>query len=310
MWKRKELKNKARKVVHKNYWTAIVVCFLIALLTGEYGSSIIGIWQSEDSMDPNYILHRESIKKNNEVDKIEFEENEINTLLCEENIRETLNETQIRVLEAIDANLNSVTKSQKYIFKIWDAVTSFNMNQTQLGVVLCIGAVLAYAFTVFVADPLIVGGKKYFLKARKGSNTKIGVVGEVFQKEHWFNVAIIMFLRNLYNALWYLTIIGGIIKTYEYRMIPYILAENPKIKRKEAFKLSKQMMRGNKWKTFILDISFFGWNFLSVLTFGLLSILYVNPYNAATLAELYVVLRKQAIAEKYEYYEALNDKSI
>lgn len=310
MWKRKELKNKARKVVHKNYWTAIVVCFLIALLTGEYGSSIIGIWQSEDSMDPNYILHRESIKKNNEVDRIEFEENEINTLLREENIRETLNETQIRVLEAIEANLNSVTKSQKYIFKIWDAVTSFNMNQTQLGVVLCIGAVLAYAFTVFVADPLIVGGKKYFLKARKGSNTKIGVVGEVFQKEHWFNVAIIMFLRNLYNALWYLTIIGGIIKTYEYRMIPYILAENPKIKRKEAFKLSKQMMRGNKWKTFILDISFFGWNFLSVLTFGLLSILYVNPYNAATLAELYVVLRKQAIAEKYEYYEALNDKSI
>ena len=29
-------------------------------------------------------------------------------------------------------------------------------------------------------------------------------------------------------------IIGGIIKSYEYRMIPYILAENPKIKNKEA----------------------------------------------------------------------------
>lgn len=310
MWKRKELKNRAKKVVRKNYWTAIVVCFLIALLTGEFGTSIIGIWQSEDSMDPNYILHRESIKNNNEIDKIKFEENEIKPLFSEENIRETLNETQIRVLKAIEANLNSVTKSQKYIFKIWDAITSFNLNQTQLGVLLCIGAVLAYAFTVLVADPLIVGGKRYFLKARTGSNTKIGVVGEVFQKEHWFNVAIIMFLRNLYNALWYLTIVGGVIKTYEYRMIPYILAENPKIKRKEAFALSKQMMKGNKWKTFILDMSFFGWNFLSVLTFGLLSILYVNPYNAATIAELYSVLKQQAIAEKYEYYEALNSKSL
>lgn len=310
MWKRKDLKNKAKKVVSKNYWTSIVVCFLIALLTGEFGTSIVGVGQSGDSMDPYYIIHHEKRSINKEEDKTKFQEDEIEPFFSEENIRETLTETQLRTIEAIEANLNSATKSQKYIFKIWDAVTSFQINQTQLGIVLCIGAILAYAFTVFIADPLIVGGKRYFLKARKGSNTKIGVVTEIFQKEHWLNVAIIMFLRNLYNALWYLTIIGGIIKTYEYRMIPYILAENPKIKRKEAFKLSKQMMKGNKWKTFILDMSFFGWNFLSVLTFGLLSILYINPYNAATITELYVVLREQAIEEKYEHYEALNNKSL
>ena len=53
------------------------------------------------------------------------------------------------------------------------------------------------------------------------------------------------------------------------------------------------MMSGNKWKTFVLDMSFFGWNFLSILTFGLLSILYINPYNVATMTELYIVLKKQ-----------------
>ena len=294
MWKRKELKSKAKKVVHKNYWTAVVVCFLIALLTGEFGTSIVWVGQSEDSMDPNYMINHKVIIQDNEI----------------ENIKIVLDETQIKVLEAIEANLNSVTKSQKYIFKVWDAIMLFNIHQTQLGVLLCIGAIIAFAFTIFVADPLIVGGKKYFLKARKGSNTKVGVIGEVFRKEHWLNVSMIMLLRNIYNALWYLTIVGGVIKTYEYRMIPYILAENPKIKRREAFKLSKQMMKGNKWRTFILDISFFGWYFFSVLTFGILSILYVNPYNASTIAELYVRLRKRAIAEKYEYYEALNDKSI
>ncbi len=292
MWKRKELKNKAKKVVHKNYWTAIVVCFLIALFTGEFGTSILGIWQSDDSMDPNYIIHNGNKLIQNNQDKKERQEKE-KQFFTERDISETLNQTQIKVFEAIEANLNSAMKSQKYIFKIWDAVTSFQINQTRLGVALCIGAVLAFAFTILIADPLIVGGKRYFLKARKESNTPIGVVGEVFKKEHWFNVAIIMFLRNLYNALWYLTIIGGVIKTYEYRMIPYILAENPNTKRKEAFLLSKQMMKGNKWKTFILDMSFFGWNFLSVLTFGLLSILYVNPYNAATITELYVTLKEQ-----------------
>ena len=276
MWERKELKEKAKKVVHRNYWTAIVVCFLIALLTGEFGTSILGIWQSEDSMDPDYVIHHQMDKKYG------------------------LNEIQTKVFKTVEANLNSAMKPQKYIFKIWDGIHSFQMNQMQLGVLLCIGSVIALAFTILVADPLIVGEKKYFLKARRNNNTKIGVLVEVFQKEHWFHIAIIMFLRNIYNALWYLTIIGGIIKTYEYRMIPYILAENPNIERREAFRLSKQMMKGNKWKTFILDLSFLGWNFLSVLTFGILSILYVNPYNVTTMTELYVVLKENSTAKKDE----------
>lgn len=301
MWNRKELKTRAKEVVKKNYWTAIVICFLIALLTGEFGTSIVGIWQVDDSMDPNYIYHQRGIHD----DRV----NEINhPILSDEYIKEKLNDTQINIFKAIEANLNSATKSQKYIFKIWDAINLFHIQEVKIGIILSIAAVLAFAFTIFIADPLIVGGKRYFLKAREGTNTKIGEMKVVFQKGNWINVAIIMFLRNIYNALWYLTIIGGVIKTYEYRMIPYILAENPKAKRKEAFKLSKQMMKGNKWKTFILDMSFFGWNFLSVLTGGLLSIFYVNPYNAATIAELYSTLRQDALKEKYEYYEIISEK--
>ena len=285
MWKRKELKDKAKKVVHKNYWTAVVVCFIIALLTGEFGTSLVGIWGKSDSMDPNYIVHEQNIIQEND-------------MFNKEKIKETLNETQTKALEAIEANLNNAMKSQKYIFKIWDAITSFNINRIDLGIILCIGAAIALIFTIVIADPLIVGGKKYFLKARKGVNTKAGTIAEVFNKKCWLNIALIMFLRNIYNALWYLTIIGGVIKTYEYRMIPYILADNSEIQRKEAFKLSKQMMKGNKWRTFILDMSFFGWNFLSVLTFGLLSILYVNPYNSATITELYCTLKDKVNKEK------------
>ncbi|MFR3783818.1 MAG: DUF975 family protein [Clostridia bacterium] len=96
-------------------------------------------------------------------------------------------------------------------------------------------------------------------------------------------------------------------KSYEYTMIPYILAENPKIQRKKAFKLSKKMMKGgNKWKTFILDLSFLGWELLSIFTFGLLNIFYINPYKVATTVELYEVLKKQIISQKSEYYEELN----
>lgn len=303
MWKRKELKAKARKVVKKNYWTAIAVCFLIALLTGEFGTSIIGIWQTEDSMDPYYIInHKNMIMK----EQVEEEEQQVQGKIEEKKI--TLNDTQKKIWKAIEANLDSATKSQKYIFKIWDAIESFNIHQAGLGIGISITALLSFIFTIVIADPLIVSEKRYFLKARKKSNTKITVIGEIFKKERWFNIIIIMLLRNIYNFLWYLTIIGGIIKTYEYKMIPYILAENPKIERKKAFQLSKEMMRGNKWRTFILDMSFWGWSLVSIFTFGLLNILYINPYKSATKAELYIVLKHQAIKKKYEYYEELNDR--
>lgn len=305
MWKRKELKYRARQVVKKNYWTAIVICFLIALLTGEFGTSILGIWQSDDSMDPNYVINRK---------KVEFSEDDSN--IIEKNFQkfkdkeDDLTNVQLKILEALENNLSSATKSQKYIFKIWDAIESFRLNEIGLGVEFIITAVVAIAFSIFIAKPLTVAGKRYFIRARQEDNTKILEIIEVFKKGNWINISIIMFLKSLYNLLWYLTIIGGIIKAYEYKMIPYILAENPKVDRKKAFKLSKQMMKNNKWKAFLLDASFWGWNILSIFTFGLLNILYVNAYKSATMAELYIELRKTAIDNKYEFFEQLNDKTL
>ena len=61
------------------------------------------------------------------------------------------------------------------------------------------------------------------------------------------NIVEIMFLKSLYTFLWtLLLIVPGIIKSYEYRMVPYILSENPAIDSKRAFELSKRMMDGQK----------------------------------------------------------------
>lgn len=298
MWSRKELKEKAKKVIKNNYWTAIIVCFILMMFTGEFGTVTVGTREYNDSIDPNYIENKITVTINpEEKDEIIQEKYKLN------NIPE-------QVLNIINANLNNITKSEKYVFKIWDAVKLFYMEIPQVGILLCIGAVLACAFIILISEPLTVGGKKYFLKAREKKDTKVSVILDVYKNKNWLHVAGIMFLKNLYNLLWFLTIIGGIIKAYEYRMIPYILAQNPKVTKKEAFKLSKQMMKGNKWKTFVLDISFFLWYLLSVITFGLLSVLYVNPYNLATNTELFVTLKEKAIKEKYENYEVLENKDV
>lgn len=307
MWKRKELKSRAKKSIKKNYWTAIVVCFLIALLTGEFGSSIMGIFQTEDSMDPYYIItHPNEVLEGNEEQKEnDFYKQQEEIVKELEQKKDSLNNTQLKVYNFIETYLDSITKSQKFIFKISDAVKSFIAEKDVLGIGLIILSIISVAFSIFIANPLIVALRRYFYKSRNKSNVKINVVLEVFKKGSWLNVSLTMLLKDIFTTLWFLTIIGGFIKIYEYYMIPYILADNSSIKCRKVFKISKLMMKGNKWKTFVLDLSFWGWKILSIFTFGLLNIFYVNPYQIATNVELYDVLKKNAIKENIEYHEEL-----
>lgn len=299
MWKRRDLKAKARKVVKNNYWTALIVCFLLALFTSEFGTSIILIWQGEDSVDPNYIVKQENIVGNNE--KAEEELSEIKEKEEEfQEKRSGLNQVQLGIIEIIKANVNNLFKSEKYIFRIWDAIKSFGIHETGLGVGLILISIIALIYIILIAEPLRVAGRKYFILARKEENTKMGVMKEILKKGNWKNVTYIMFFKNLYNLLWFLTIIGGVIKFYEYRMIPFILADNPKVSKKEAFELSRKMMKGNKWKTFVIDISFILWYILSIFTFGLLNILYVNIYKASTETELYNTLKDNNVEKSNE----------
>ena len=52
--------------------------------------------------------------------------------------------------------------------------------------------------------------------------------------------------------------------------------------RKEAFEKSRQMMKGNKWAAFVLDLSFIGWSLLGIITFGLVNIFFAGPYQYLT----------------------------
>lgn len=290
MWKRKELKKQAKQTIKKNYWTAVVVCFLIAILTGEFGASINGNSAKEESLSPDYAIMQNQLIMNEQIKQEEVQKVQERQQKIEE-FKNSLTDMQLGIANGVNTNINSMTRSQKYIFKIWDAIKLFMANQTVLAVGLILASITAILYLILIAEPLIVAERKYFLTARKGENTRMGVMKEIFRRGSWSNVALIMLLKNIYNFLWFLTIIGGFIKAYEYRMIPYILAENPQMDRKEVFKKSKEMMKGNKWRTFILDVSFIGWIILSILTWGLVGIFYVNPYRVATSAELYEKLK-------------------
>lgn len=154
-------------------------------------------------------------------------------------------------------------------------------------------SIVCIFLSIFVGNVLQVGGKSFFVR-NQTAQPGVRDMLEVFESGHYTNIVTTMFLKDIYIYLWsLLLIIPGIIKSYEYFMVPYILADQPEIDTKDAFALSKQMMDGQKMNTFILELSFFGWYILSALTFGILGIFYVNPYIESTLAELYTVLKQK-----------------
>lgn len=159
-------------------------------------------------------------------------------------------------------------------------------------------ALLFLLIGIFLINPLSIGQMHFFLSSRiKLSGPKI--LGFAFQKGYYGNVCKVMFLTGLSVFLHaFLFIIPGIYKAYQYRMVPYLLAENPKMDYHRAVYLSTSMMKGEKWKSFVLDLSFLGWNLLSLLTCTILALVYVTPYRNHTNAGLYIMLREKIIDHK------------
>lgn len=152
---------------------------------------------------------------------------------------------------------------------------------------------------VFVGNLLKMGGYRFFI-LNQTAQPGIGILLDGFRSGHYVNIVLTMFLRDLFTALWsLLLVVPGIVKHYEYLMVPYIIAENPAMDYKEAFQISKQMMDGEKMEAFIMDLSFLGWYLLSAVTCGLLAIFYVNPYVQASFAEMYTFNKQKAYQEGY-----------
>ena len=149
---------------------------------------------------------------------------------------------------------------------------------------------------VFVWNPLSVGCIKYFIDCRYG-NAEWKDILFVF-RNNYVNVCVNIFLKQLFTFLWcLLLIVPGIVKAYEYMMVPYILAENPTMPREEAFQISRRMMMGQKMDVFVLDLSFIGWFILEKISFGLAGLFFVRPYYETVFAELYEANKQKAYRE-------------
>ncbi|MGN0708115.1 MAG: DUF975 family protein [Faecalibacterium sp.] len=158
--------------------------------------------------------------------------------------------------------------------------------------VLGVACLISAALNAFLRNPIQVGTNRFFLKNAQ-EPAKLNELLYAFQSGHYLKIVGAKFLAGLFIALWsLLLVVPGVIKSLEYMMVGYILADEPEIGMMDALRKSKQMMMGHKWDAFVLSLSFLGWELLSVVTLGVLDIFYVRPYVEATFAELYLTLKQ------------------
>lgn len=278
MWTRAQVKQRGKFGFKANYWKSVLVAVIISCIAaggfsfgGAGGSSVTDNFISDQvSKAEDHIMGWDDADSDDDWDDNDWDDD---------------------FMSGFQQGYNSV-----------DGAADAGIDVVRAGMAALIGFILvflvifvvafaiAFAITAFLLNPLELGCKRFFLR---NLNMKAEVKEVCFSFDHsYMNIVKTLFFRDLYTFLWSLLfIIPGIVKAYEYQMIPFLLAEQPDMPKEQAFAISRQMMKGQKWKAFVLDLSFLGWSILSMFTLGILGLFYVNPYKYSTKAALYETLR-------------------
>ena len=255
MWVRKELKARGKAAFKANYWRCVLVALILtAVVAGGAGVS------GANGFNNGYNSATDMDSQSQAV--------EMNIGSDSEELAAQIADLQT---EADEAGLSGI------VVAVFAGI---------IGIALIVGLLIS----IFLLNPL-TAGCKYFFTRNSHEKAVLGNIAAGFEKGY-LRIVKIMFLADLFLILWFcLFIIPGIIKSYSYRMVPYIVADQPELSGREAINRSREMMNGHKWKTFVLDLSFILWGLLSLITLGIVGVFYVNPYYQATNAELYHTLK-------------------
>lgn len=110
----------------------------------------------------------------------------------------------------------------------------------------------------------------------------------------------IFFLSDTESALGYVPAAAVILAVvaaelylaYMFGLIYPLYIDHPEMTVLEGFRTSRMLMKGNKLRRFLLQLSFIGWQILGFLSAGI-GILWISPYMRQTTANFYLDLTGQ-----------------
>ena len=275
MWTRKSVKQKGKKAFFGNFWKCVLVAIILSITLGA-ASSGFSSGSSIPTTFSNYVNNRNSGSGSGS-STITYTDDE--------------GESHEVTFDIDLADPASVDQDEvNFLVGTFLAVLAIGF------VIYVIISIFVLAFKYVLLIPFEYGCRKFFRK-NLDEPAKLSNIVYVFDS-HYKNIVKTAFLTDLFIWLWSLLfIVPGIIKAYQYRLVPYIMSENPNMSFRDAQAESARLMHGNKWKSFVLDLSFIGWDILSLFTWGILEIFFVGPYKASTDAALYESIKYGIVAE-------------
>lgn len=270
-----ELKQQAREALQRNYWKNVLVALLLMVLGGSWVGNIFS--SASNGAATVNVEEQTPAYEGDEADDAALNGN-LNIGESYYSITSVTEENDEFTGTVVDKTIQNMNQKNKIVAGIIVFIVFF--------VIFLFGMAAILAFEIFLGFPVIVGAGRFMLKSVDG-RAEVKEVAYAFDHSYK-NVVKTMFHTQLSIFLWsLLLIIPGIYKQYQYRMVEYILAEHPDMYYKDVMQLSKDMMAGEKWNAFVLDLSFILWNVGSIITCGTLHVLFVAPYQYLTNAALY-----------------------
>lgn len=287
MFDRVRIKELAKNALRRRYWVVVLVCILVGLLGGNLAGGLTAGGRVDLSTNR---MNTADVDMDADVD---IPNAGIWDAPTPDNPWE-----QYQQPDNNHGGFSAVELWEDIQNSLKDFGSQFGLTLTfvlgLIALLVIIAIVFGVLYTIFVGNVMTVGGHGWMLRHWRGEEV---TVGETFAAFRIYKPSVVTILvRGIYIWLWSLLfVIPGIVKTYAYSMVPYIIYENPNLTANQAIKMSKKMTNGYKFDLFVLGLSFIGWKFLSAITGGVVGLFWANPYIGLTHAGVYEDLKWRAI---------------
>ena len=315
-------KSKAKEAFKRNYWTCVIVSLALFIFCTSHnsGSSSARSRNNSSSGNGNNIYWQLQQNPSNPSNPANLNYNQLQQYV-------QVNKSGDDATTASGSSLVSKASALKVqgLTLFYKLFTRYGSSAIMGILMLIVGVMLlvAFALRALVFAPLQVGGRKFYIEnARDEYTPGLSELAFGFRGGHYGKVVAGMFLKDLIITLVYapfiigillialasylnptllavgiiLTLIGvatgifGIYLSYSWRVVDYVLADDPDTSPMAALRRSNEIMNGYRFESFILDLSFIFWNILAGITIHIAGIFWVYPYKDATYAEMYLDL--------------------
>ena len=266
---RRDWKRAGRKTVRSHYWPSVLLCLVAAFLGTEFTGSLDVLHLTQQKWDTisNFLASfgRPGAAANSR------------------------GVFALAVNKIADGSLQDIVNNT-----VMSLAGSSELGQT---IAIAVSSLVSAIYWVLITITFAVILRRLFMEMRVYEEVPPYRALYLHSARCWGHTSLALLRVAIQRGLWWLTIIGGAIKTFSYYLCGFILAENPTMKGGDAIALSRKMMNGHKWECFLLELSFVPWHLLSLATFGLSSLFYSSAYLSAARCEFYAAVRAQVKAE-------------